>query len=267
MKRRLNKCLGLLLLVGLGFASVVSQAQPLKPEQALPVHIIRIKQTDSKLTSTSSLPSDKDQFLNSIQLVNKADTAYVQKDWQEDMGYVYALQYIFKNNLPDGLYRLFINDKIQQEVIFISGKMEGMYKEYVDGVLDRETYFRNGKANEYAYDYHSSTGGLRRITYLCENQTYIRTSIGLGGNVVGREYFVNGSHFRVEGKIFNEYSDSPMTKKGIVATGIRNGLYELVSPDGKYQLFFDRDNIKWWRWLDKQGNNVVEVHAKPGQRL
>jgi hypothetical protein len=265
------RLLVLLQFIEAGPAVVTSLAQPSKPAQALPVHTIRIREdyAAKKADSGSRL------LLNSVQLENKADTAFVEKTWSEDMGTVYAVGYTFKKNTPNGIYRFIINDTISTETVLVNGMREGMQKSYMDGRLWEETPYHLDKSNGYGYSYSlDSPYALDLISYNYENDTYFIRGINAAGEVISRIYFMpgdgSGGPYRREEKEYG-WSDlhSFFTRDGIKINDAipRNGLYELVGIPGKYQLFFKNNYIEWWKWFDKDNKLIVEVHAQPGQRL
>ncbi|MBO2011909.1 toxin-antitoxin system YwqK family antitoxin [Hymenobacter negativus] len=265
MKRILNKCLRLIVLAGLDSMAVVVCAQPSKSETVLPAHTIRIRDNHA---------SNSEARLKSLRLENEADTLFVKKSWSEDMGHVYAVGYRFKEKIPDGIYRYFVNDTIESETVLVNGKLEGIQKRYTNGILWEETPYHLGKANGYGRSYDwEGPHNLHLIAYYHEGDLYIITGLDAAGNVVSRSYFVagdgGGGPYWGEDKKTGWIGPTPLTQNGITVKdgGSRDGLYELVSPLGKYQLFFKSNLIAWWKWLDKEGRMVVEVHAEPGRRL
>ncbi|UOQ97365.1 hypothetical protein MUN81_19275 [Hymenobacter sp. 5317J-9] len=266
MNRSVNKCLGLLMLAVLDSMAVVVCAQPSNSETVLPTHTIRIRDNHA---------SNSEAQLKSLRLENESDTVFVKKSWSEDMGHVYAIGYRFKEKIPDGVYRYVVNGTIESETVLVNGKLEGMQKRYMNGILWEEIPYHLGKANGYgrSYDWESPLN-VHLISYHYEGNLYIITEVNAVGEVIGRSYFMpgdgNGGPYRKEEKKLG-WSDpaSPLTQNGaIVKDGNpRNGLYELASPFGKYQLFFKNDLVAWWKWLDRDGKLIVEVHAQPGQRL
>jgi antitoxin component YwqK of YwqJK toxin-antitoxin module len=254
------------MLAGLDSMPVVVCAQPSKSKTVLPAHTIRIRDNHA---------SNSEARLKSLRLENEADTLFVNKSWSEDMGHVYAVGYRFKEKIPDGIYRYVVNDTIESETVFVNGKLEGMQKRYMNGTLWEETPYHLGKANGYgrSYDWESPYN-VHLIGYHYEGDLYIITGVNAVGEIISRSYFMpgdgSGGPYRKEEKKsgWSDYA-SPLTRNGAtVKDGIlRNGLYELASPFGKYQLLFKDNLITWWKWLDRDGKLVVEVHAQPGQRL
>ncbi|RTQ50907.1 hypothetical protein EJV47_09850 [Hymenobacter gummosus] len=271
----------LLPLVWLHLMPGVVKAQP-----GLPIHTIKIK---DKHVRKGAGNTDKEIF-NSVTLENKADNAYVIKIGYGDMGVAFSYGYVLKDSLPDGIYQLVINGTIESETPFINGKKEGVIKEYNHGILKAEIAFKQGIKTGYSRYYKKETSPFTILVYTYNGLDYLNTTLDSNNQVVARVYSVNGLIFRREVKRIPEYKKEIYTDKafGLEDTwvnvsgmpgrylskndveaqgGIRNGLYELVTPYGKYQLFFELDTIKWWKWLDKEGKLVIEVHAEPGQRL
>ena len=190
------------------------------------------------------------------------------------MGRPYFLRYDLRKDAPDGVYRFIINDIIDNELPLVNGKLEGIVKRYINGILWEETPYHVGKPSGYGRTYNlSGNHALHLLDYHHNGDRYLIIGFDPAGNVVSRRYFVNGDayYYRAEEKepSWNAPGFPPLTQNGVAVTGSnpRNGLYELVSPLGRYQLFFTDDNITWWKWLDKDGKLVIEVHAEPGQRL
>ncbi|GEM_PF-5695956 len=130
------------------------------------------------------------------QLVNPKDTAYVLVERSGDFGIVHSTYFVLKDNLPDGEYKIYVEDTLRQIGYYKNGLKDNRWIEYRENNEKQVTEYSNGKIKsvlEYFPD-----GSLKSES--CFNSKGIKRRIIYynSGEIKMKEYFYENKQYKIK---------------------------------------------------------------------
>lgn len=131
-----------------------------------------------------------------LKLVNASDTTIVKIKYNGDMGRVTSSYYLLKENLPDGIYKVFVNDTLQEQSTFVNNKKNGIQYHY--HLHERsETLFYDGFPEGTSKAFYAN-GALKSRGLFNHGQLIFRTLYTLSGKIEANEFSANDNALRYE---------------------------------------------------------------------
>lgn len=138
------------------------------------------------------------------QLVNPKDSVYVTIKYSGDFGMVTSAYYVIKDNLPDGEYNIYIEDKLRNVAFFKNKLKYNSWIEHRENIEKQVIKYSNGKIKR-VVEYFPN-GSIK--SEACFNSKGIQTRVIYYENssLKIKEYFKENKQYKIkkynnEGKI------------------------------------------------------------------
>lgn len=195
-------------------------------------------------------------------------------------------------NIPDNEYIIYVNDTIMRRGFFKSHEKVGIWKEYRNGYKITESNYKKGKIQEKRRFYPNKTlkannrihaindginlktfypsGSIEKTAKTNGQRNFIRNQFYENGSIKIREYFIEGSHRRVErfnseGKITSIREDNhPYVKFWDSKFNFKDGVYDSICniryDNGKFELHYTNGKLTYWSFLNRKNELIVDEH-------
>lgn len=109
-------------------------------------------------------------------------------------------QFSIKRNVPDGVYKIYINDTISLRGAMKEGKKDGAWTEYFRDVLSkyREVTWSNGVKNGKGFSYFKNGKIAYQWEYVNGSQHGISLSFDINGILMSKTYYEHGMCIKTE---------------------------------------------------------------------
>ncbi|EDP94782.1 hypothetical protein U8527_07675 [Kordia algicida OT-1] len=122
---------------------------------------------------------------------DSADLNFINIKYKEDMGRISSVHYTLKEKLPDGRYKVYVNNRLVLNGIMKNNSKEGTWTS-VNNLREKQlTPYRNGKIHGVIKEFYKD-GSIKRETHVQENKIIFRTTFHKKGKVKTQEQFKNG---------------------------------------------------------------------------
>lgn len=122
------------------------------------------------------------------QFVNQNDTTFITIKYNGDFGLVDSSYLVVNDNLPDGEYKIFVDNILVKEFYFKNGLKENLWVEYRDNGEKQTVQFFKGKIKGNVFEYFSN-GNLKSKSYFSSKGIKKRISYYNSGGIKLKEYF------------------------------------------------------------------------------
>ncbi len=217
---------------------------------------------------------------NFYHLINYKDTSLINFSVHGDFGIVMSNYYHLRDSLPDGEYKIYVNDTLKKLCYFKEQKKDSNWTNFLPQGQYEIYPYENGKLDGYYKKYYSNRV-VETIVKYSDNKYFIRTHFYENGQIRMREYFVRdsimrGQHIRVESfnkdgtieKIDNSYGIPYVSielKGNCENKNKLSGKCEIwckqfknLNDEGHFKINFTDNKIVEWQFYDKQGNLIME---------
>jgi antitoxin component YwqK of YwqJK toxin-antitoxin module len=235
-----------------------------------------------------SFPENRDPKRN-YEFVNDSDTAYLEFQFNEDMGVRYMHRYSFRANAPDGEYWVYVNKKLELKAFLKDGKKDSTWTRYwpTGKVLRTDPYVTgklNGKVKEYGSDYNSilpyktdtlnglfeswyPNGKLRSECAFTMGVQFVRQLYHDNGQLKERTFYLGesmrrelfGRDGRLEG--LEGYMANETFKNGLL-----NGTKYLWSGEYYFKVLYKHNQLADWEVYHKSGELIAKKDGR-GQKV
>ena len=201
-----------------------------------------------------NLSYDKENGFEPFSFVNPKDSIFLEFKHREDMGARYNFNYQIKNNIPDGEYKIVVNEILREHFLIKNLKWSGIRKVYYEtGELYYSESFDEGVKNgDYKVFYRN--GKLRAFAKYFAGDPYLIKELNESGKVSCRRYYLpeNSSCIRVEtydknGRILriqnSNESDSILYSQEFFSDGKLNDVTTLEYKKGVFTLEFKENSL------------------------
>ncbi len=112
-------------------------------QEAHKIHLNKIK------SENKNLEFDYD-------LVCAKDSVYIDFKYSGDFGITYYVSFRLKENIPDGEYRIYVDNKLAQKSYIKNGLKDSLWVEYQENGERRETPYHKGAIDGYIIEYYDN---------------------------------------------------------------------------------------------------------------
>lgn len=122
---------------------------------------------------------------------DSTDLNFINIKYKEDMGRISSVQYTLKEKLPDGRYKVYVNNRLVLNGIIKNNSKEGTWTSFNNLLEKQLTPYRNGKVHGVIKEFYKD-GAIKRETHVQANKIIFRTTFYKKGKVKTQEQFKNG---------------------------------------------------------------------------
>lgn len=154
-------------------------------------------QSDKYEIHLSKVITNKIKVGYDYQLVSQKDTAYVAIKYSGDFGIVYSPHFVMKDNLPDGQYKIYVDNELRKVLFYKGGLKDSLWIEYRDNGEKEIMPYSKGKAEGIIIEYYKD-GSVKRKTCIKNNVIKRRVSYAQSGIIIMKEYFRENKQYKIE---------------------------------------------------------------------
>lgn len=200
------------------------------------------------------LSYDKENGFEPFSFVDPKDSIFLEFKHGEDMGARYGFNYQIKNNIPDGEYKIVVNEILREHFLIKNLKWSGIRKVYYETgeLYCSESFVEGIKNGDYKVFYPN--GKLRAFAKYFMGNPYLITELNEAGKVSSRSYYLpeNPSCIRVEtydknGRILriqnSVESDSILYSQEFFRDGKLNDITTLEYEKGVFTLEYKENRL------------------------
>lgn len=142
------------------------------------------------------------------ELIYPRDSTYIDFKYSGDFGIAYHVSFNLKENIPDGKYAIYINNRLTQESYIKNGLKDSLWVEYQENGERRETPYHKGAIDGYIIEYYDNNIIKKRAVVEESNLIY-RETYSKSGVIQMKEYFRKNKAYKIgrynkKGKLIEE---------------------------------------------------------------
>jgi len=181
------------------------------------------------------------------------DTQYVQVRYTGDFGKTTGVYYKLKLGLPDGHYKIFIDNSLKESEVYENGKKNGKGTKYYNDDTYSDFVYKNDTLSGVAI-LHFPNGLVKQRSFFSYGHLILVSSYNLQSEVIGHDFYLNDIPIRTEK--FN-YQDGTITIKdnrnnsdNKVLHGVKlNGQKSYNYPKGSFIALYKNNEIIECKWI------------------
>jgi antitoxin component YwqK of YwqJK toxin-antitoxin module len=144
---------------------------------------------------------DEKKSIEQYKLVNPEDAKYIRFIEHGDFGKIDWTDFRIKDTLPDGGYKIYVNNNINKEFFIKNGLKDSKWTEYRENGERSVSHFYKGKIKGVVIEYYKNKD-VKRKTFVRNSATKYRISYSESGNIKLKEYFKNDKQYKI--KVYDE---------------------------------------------------------------
>lgn len=129
-------------------------------------------------------------------LVDPKDSIYVTIKYSGDFGLVNSTYFVLKDNLPDGEYEIYVDDKLRKISFFKNGLKNNQWIDYLENNEKQITEYSNGKIKT-VFKYFPD-GSLKSKSCFNSKGIKMRTIYYNSGGIKMKEYFQENKQYKIK---------------------------------------------------------------------
>lgn len=130
------------------------------------------------------------------ELLYPRDSIYIDFKYSGDFGIENSTYFVLKDNLPDGEYEIYVEDKLRKISFFKNGLKNNQWIEYLENNEKQITEYSNGKIKT-VFEYFPD-GSLKSKSCFNSKGIKMRTIYYNSGGIKMKEYFQDNEQYKIK---------------------------------------------------------------------
>ncbi len=131
------------------------------------------------------------------ELLNPKDSIFLKFRRSGDFGKIYSESFSLKKNIPDGEYKIYVENKLSQKSYIKNGLKDGLWIEYKENGERRETPYHKDTVNGNIVEYYPNNI-VKRRTIIDKGNLISRETYSKFGIIQMKEHFKKNRAFKID---------------------------------------------------------------------